>query len=128
MATLVLAPVFEPVFAPVLAIQDLRNEFRTNDAWCAAIDGLSLRIAPGETLALVGESGCGKSLAVLSVMGPVAQVADRLPALDAMPPGCRFQPRWPLAREGCGELQAASGHAVRRYVATGVRHGARGGA
>jgi oligopeptide/dipeptide ABC transporter ATP-binding protein len=51
-------------------------------------------------------------------------IPGRVPALDAMPPGCRFQPRCPLARPGCEQPQAlapaAPGHLARCYVATGV--------
>ena len=53
----------------VLDVQGLRTEFRIGGTWCAAVDGVSFRIAAGETLALVGESGCGKSATALSVMG-----------------------------------------------------------
>ncbi len=55
----------------VLDVQGLRTEFRIGGAWFAAVDGLSLSLAAGETLALVGESGCGKSMTALSIMGLV---------------------------------------------------------
>jgi len=51
-------------------------------------------------------------------------IPGRVPPLDAMPPGCRFQPRCPLSRPGCEQPQflapAAPGHAARCHVATGV--------
>jgi oligopeptide/dipeptide ABC transporter ATP-binding protein len=51
-------------------------------------------------------------------------IPGRVPPLDAMPSGCRFQPRCPLAREGCEQRQvlapAAPGHLARCHVATGV--------
>ena len=54
----------------------------------------------------------------------LAAIPGRVPALDAMPPGCRFQPRCPMARAGCEQPQslteAAPGHAVRCHVATGT--------
>ncbi len=56
---------------PVLDISNLRTEFRIAGAWHPAIDGISLVLDRGETLALVGESGCGKSMTALSVMGLV---------------------------------------------------------
>jgi oligopeptide/dipeptide ABC transporter ATP-binding protein len=62
----------------VLAIEGLRTEFRVNGAWRAAVDGLSLRVGRGETLALVGESGCGKSMTALSVMGLVPRPSGRI--------------------------------------------------
>ena len=66
--------------APVLDVTGLRTEFRVNGAWHPAIDGLSFHIDPGETLALVGESGCGKSMTALSVMGLVPHPAGRIAA------------------------------------------------
>jgi oligopeptide/dipeptide ABC transporter ATP-binding protein len=59
----------------VLTVDHLRTEFRIAGAWHAAVDDVSFALAPRETLALVGESGCGKSVTALSVMGllPVPQ-------------------------------------------------------
>jgi len=64
--------------SPVLDIQSLRTEFRIGGVWHPAVDGLSFSIARRETLALVGESGCGKSMTALSVMGLVPQPAGRI--------------------------------------------------
>jgi oligopeptide/dipeptide ABC transporter ATP-binding protein len=64
----------------VLHIDDLRTEFRIDGIWRAAVDGVSLTLARGETLALVGESGCGKSITALSVMGLVPRPAGRIAA------------------------------------------------
>ena len=66
--------------APVLAVTDLRTEFRIAGAWHAAVDGVSFAIGRQETLALVGESGCGKSITALSVMGLVPRPAGRIAA------------------------------------------------
>ncbi len=57
------------VSEPLLAIDDLSTVFDTEDGPIVAVDGLSLAVAPGEIAGLVGESGCGKSLTALSVMG-----------------------------------------------------------
>ncbi len=62
----------------VLRIDALRTEFNIAGHWRAAVDGLSLSLARGETLALVGESGCGKSITALSIMGLVPDPAGRI--------------------------------------------------
>jgi peptide/nickel transport system ATP-binding protein len=54
---------------PVLAVEDLRVEFPTRRGIVRAADGLSYRIERGTTLAVVGESGCGKTVTALAVMG-----------------------------------------------------------
>ena len=61
-----------------LAVDALRTEFRFRDAWHAAVDGVSFHLHPGETLAMVGESGCGKSVTALSIMGLLPPVATRV--------------------------------------------------
>ena len=53
---------------PLLEIEDLHTWIDTGAAIVRAVDGLSLTIGHGETFALLGESGCGKSIAALSVM------------------------------------------------------------
>jgi len=54
--------------APLLAIRDLRVEFETDAGSVPAVRGVDLEIQAGETVALVGESGCGKSVTALAVM------------------------------------------------------------
>ena len=51
-----------------LEVTDLRTTLFTRRGEMKAVDGLSLKVAAGETVALVGESGCGKSLSALSIM------------------------------------------------------------
>jgi peptide/nickel transport system ATP-binding protein len=53
---------------PVLEIENLQTHFRTADGINRAVDGLTLKIEPGQTLAVVGESGCGKSVTAMSVL------------------------------------------------------------
>ena len=53
----------------LLRVQDLVTEFRTDDGIVHAVDGVSFSIPQGQTLGLVGESGCGKSVTALSIMG-----------------------------------------------------------
>jgi peptide/nickel transport system ATP-binding protein len=52
----------------LLTIEGLRTTFRTQSGEVAAVDGVDLAIAPGRTLGIVGESGCGKSVLSLSIM------------------------------------------------------------
>jgi len=57
------------VSEPLLAVRDLAVSFETEDGSARAVDGVSLDLAAGEVLALVGESGCGKSVTALTLMG-----------------------------------------------------------
>jgi oligopeptide/dipeptide ABC transporter ATP-binding protein len=54
---------------PVLSVRDLSVQFRIGGAWRAATRGVSFDLAANETLALVGESGCGKSITCASLLG-----------------------------------------------------------
>ena len=53
---------------PILRVEDLHTWIYTGESVVRAVDGVSFHIPRGETFALVGESGCGKSLTALSVM------------------------------------------------------------
>jgi peptide/nickel transport system ATP-binding protein len=64
--------------APLLEVDDLRTHFFTRDGVVRAVDGVSFAIQPGETLALVGESGCGKSVTSLSIMRLIASPPGRV--------------------------------------------------
>jgi len=57
------------VAKPVLSINDLRTYFHTQDGIARAVDGISCEVYPGETLGIVGESGCGKSVTAASILG-----------------------------------------------------------
>jgi oligopeptide/dipeptide ABC transporter ATP-binding protein len=54
--------------APLIAVEDLRVAFRTERGMVRALFGVSFSVEPGETLGLVGESGCGKTVTALSLL------------------------------------------------------------
>jgi len=54
--------------APLLHIEELRTDIRLKHSTVHAVDGVSLHVDPGETLGIVGESGCGKTMTALSIM------------------------------------------------------------
>ncbi|MDP9375212.1 MAG: ABC transporter ATP-binding protein [Chloroflexota bacterium] len=61
---------------PLLTVDNLKTQFFTQDGVVKAVNGVSFRLLPGETLGVVGESGCGKSITAMSIM-----------RLIPMPPG-----------------------------------------
>ena len=62
--------------APLLEIKGLKTHFSTDDGMLQAVDGVDITINKGETLCVVGESGCGKTVTAMSIL-----------KLIAMPPG-----------------------------------------
>jgi len=70
----------------LLTVRDLRTYFHTEDGLVRAVDGVSFRIRRGETFALVGESGCGKSVTAFSILRllpiPPAEIASGTIDLD----------------------------------------------
>jgi len=63
---------------PVLDVRGLRTVFDTDRGRVAAVDGVSFAVRRGETVGLVGESGCGKSVTSLSIMGLVPDPPGRI--------------------------------------------------
>jgi peptide/nickel transport system ATP-binding protein/oligopeptide transport system ATP-binding protein len=78
-----------PGEAPLLRVRDLVVHFRTSAGVVHALDGVSYDIHRGETLALVGESGCGKSITALSILRliaiPPGEIVDGAIDLDGEP-------------------------------------------
>jgi peptide/nickel transport system ATP-binding protein len=64
----------------LLEIRGLKTHFATDDGWVHAVDGVDLAVDRGETLGVVGESGCGKSVTALSVMKLLAMPPARIVA------------------------------------------------
>ncbi len=64
--------------ATLLKIENLKTQFFTSAGTVRAVDGISYDVDEGETVAVVGESGCGKSVSALSVMRLVAEPAGRI--------------------------------------------------
>lgn len=62
----------------LLALQDLRTEFHVGDRTYKAVGGVSLKVNKGECLGIIGESGSGKSVTALSVMGLVASPPGKI--------------------------------------------------
>jgi ABC-type dipeptide/oligopeptide/nickel transport system ATPase component len=68
----------EPPLSSLLEIEDLRVEFQTQMGTVKAVDGISYSVVAGETIAIVGESGCGKSVSALSVLRLVPSPPGRI--------------------------------------------------
>jgi peptide/nickel transport system ATP-binding protein len=85
---------------PLLQVDNLRTYFYTEAGVARAVDGVSFHIDPGETVGLVGESGCGKSVTALSILRLIN------------PPG-RIEPDSRMLFEG-GDLMRLRDHEMRR--------------
>ncbi len=66
--------------APLLEVRGLRTWFQTDRGLFRAVDGISFEVGRGRTVGLVGESGCGKSVTSLSLMGLVASPPGQVSA------------------------------------------------
>lgn len=61
---------------PLLSIRDLRVEFETFEGTAKVLNGIDFDLEPGETVAIVGETGCGKSVTAKSILGVLPPTAD----------------------------------------------------
>ena len=68
----------------ILDVQGLETTFKTPDGIVHAVNGVSFGLAEGETLGVVGESGCGKSVTMLSVLGLIASPPGKITAGKAL--------------------------------------------
>jgi peptide/nickel transport system ATP-binding protein len=64
----------------LLEIRGLKTHFKTDDGWVHAVDGVDITVERGETLGVVGESGCGKSVTAMTVLKLIAMPPGRIVA------------------------------------------------
>jgi oligopeptide transport system ATP-binding protein len=72
------------VAEPILSIRDLTVEFSTEDGIVHAVTGVTYDLQPGEVLGIIGESGSGKSVSVLSMLGLIPQPPGRVVSGEAV--------------------------------------------
>jgi oligopeptide/dipeptide ABC transporter ATP-binding protein len=63
---------------PLLCVRDLRTEFQTDQGVVRAVDGVSFDVGRGQIVGVVGESGCGKSVTALSILGLLPRPRGRI--------------------------------------------------
>ena len=66
-------------------VENLQTHFRTPDGVNRAVDGVSFHVEAGETLAIVGESGCGKSVTAMSILRLIPEPPGRIAGRDPLP-------------------------------------------
>jgi oligopeptide/dipeptide ABC transporter ATP-binding protein len=71
-------PAPAPAGDTVLEVEDLKTVFHTEAGVVRAVDGVSFSVRSGEVLAIVGESGCGKTVTALSILGLIPKPAGRI--------------------------------------------------
>lgn len=90
---------------PLLEIKELTTVFDTNRGRIKAVDGVSLSLQPGETLGIVGESGCGKTMLALSIM-------RLIPANGSIINGAVFFQGQDLLRLSAEEIRSRRGNEI----------------
>lgn len=92
--------------SPILQVEDLHVEFRTDEATVQAVSGVSFAVERGQTLGIVGESGSGKSVTNLAIMGLVPQPPGRVTKGRALYDGRD------LLKLSTQELRGVRGHKI----------------
>src|SRR5436305_12706164 len=88
---------------PLLEIKGLKTHFTTDDGILQAVDGVDISINRGETLCVVGESGCGKAVTAMAILQLIAMPAGRSAAGEIIFEGRDLVP---LTRHQLDELRA----------------------
>jgi len=83
--------------AHLLEIRGLKTHFATDDGWLHAVDGVDLTVDQGETVAVVGESGCGKTVTAMTVLKLIAMPPGRIVAGEVLWQGRDLVPLGPDA-------------------------------
>jgi oligopeptide transport system ATP-binding protein len=92
--------------APVLEVKGLKTQFFTQDGVVKAVNGISYELNEGETLGIVGESGCGKSVSVMSLMKLIPIPPGRIVGGEAL-----FEGR-DLMKIGDDEMRSVRGNKI----------------
>ncbi len=90
----------------ILEVRDLQTHFFTRDGIVRAVDGVSFDLAPGETLGIVGESGCGKSVTALSILRLIGAETGRIVGGSVRFEGCE------LTALSDDQMRAIRGHKI----------------
>jgi ABC-type dipeptide/oligopeptide/nickel transport system ATPase component len=89
----------------LLQVQDLRTYFHTDEGVVKAVDGVSFDLKRGETLGIVGESGCGKSVTNLSLLKLIPTPPGGSPAAGSCSTAATC---WPCPRTSSGPCAATA--------------------
>ena len=82
---------------PLLAIRGLKVHFSTDDGMVRAVDGVDISVNRGETVCVVGESGCGKTVTAMTVLKLIAMPPGRIVAGEILWQGRDLVPLAPDA-------------------------------
>jgi ABC-type dipeptide/oligopeptide/nickel transport system ATPase component len=92
----------------LLEIRGLKTHFKTDDGWLHAVDGVDLTIERGETVSVVGESGCGKTVTAMTVLKLLPMPPGRIVAGQVLWQGRTSSPRAPRRCGGSAPRKSRS--------------------